>query len=61
MISHLMTGRTEITNSTVLFLENNKNDLHKNTTGLVDTEILEKEVFINYADTVLLPKIFEGI
>lgn len=61
MISHLMTGRTEITNSTVLFLENNKNDLHKNTTGLVDTEILEKEVFINYADTVLLPKMFEGI
>lgn len=56
-----MTGRTEITNSTALFLENNKNDLHKNTTGLVDTEILEKEVFINYADTVLLPKIFEGI
>lgn len=61
MISHLMTGRTEITNSTVLFLENNKNDLHKNTTGLVDTEILEKEVFINYADTVLLPKMFKGI
>ena len=57
-----MTGRTEITNnSTALFLENNKNDLHKNTIGLVDTEILEKEVFVNYADMVLLPKIFEGI